>query len=158
MSIQASITRTLSTIQDRMPERFFAWNGERIPCIPSGDQNAYQIQSGGFIGNPGTVLLVIWELWKGADSTLVTVDSSEITVDTAFESGAGSSQVITDEEGGGVQDEGGSAIATENPQTGIRQPVAGKRLTYRGRDYRIDSAKLSAFGSHVVLNLGDVNR
>jgi len=158
MSLQASITRTLQTIQDRMPERFFTWNDERIPCIPSGDLNSYQIQAGGFIGNPGTVLMVIWELWKGADSTLVTVDSSEITVDMSMESAAGSSQAITGEAGGGIQDEGGSAIATENPQTGLRQPVAGKRLSYRGRDYRIDSARLSAFGSHVVLNLGDVNR
>lgn len=39
-----------------------------------------------------------------------------------------------------------------------RVPVAGKKLTFKGRSYRILTARESAVGSHIVLNLGDPNR
>jgi hypothetical protein len=37
-------------------------------------------------------------------------------------------------------------------------PVAGKKLTFKGRPYRILTARESAVGSHILLNLGDPNR
>ena len=37
-------------------------------------------------------------------------------------------------------------------------PVAGKKLTFKGRSYRILTAREAAVGSHIVLNLGDPNR
>jgi hypothetical protein len=37
-------------------------------------------------------------------------------------------------------------------------PVAGKKLTFKGRSYRILTARESAVGSHILLNLGDPNR
>lgn len=37
-------------------------------------------------------------------------------------------------------------------------PVAGKTLLFKGRTYRIITARESTVGSHIVLNLGDPNR
>jgi hypothetical protein len=158
MSIAQSIDRALRTVESRTGNRVFTWKGEDIPCIPDNQADAYQIRPGGFEGNPGVRLLVRWALWKSADSTLVTIDSDQITADSADGDTAENSAKVTDESGGGVTNEGGGTIGYTDAKTGRVRPVAGKRLTFRGRDYRIDSAKLSTFGSHVVLELGDVNR
>lgn len=157
MSLGSAIDRALRTVEDRTGNRVFTWRGEDIPCIPQDNVNAYQIGAGGFIGNPGCRIVVRWALWKASDATLVTIDSDQITADSADGSETEGADKLTDEGGAGVLTEGGGTIGYID-STGRKLPVAGKRLTFRGRDYRIDTAKLHVSGAHVVLELGDVNR
>lgn len=157
MSVQAAISRTFAKFHEITGNRTFTWNGSTVVCVPESNVDSIQIKAGGFEGNPGLRLLVEWALWKSVDSTLITLDSDAADASTDFgDSNAGASG-MTDETGSGITTEGGARIGWVDP-SGMRRPVTGKRLTYRGRDYRIDSAKLSLFGTHVLLDLGEVNR
>jgi hypothetical protein len=158
MSVSAAIDRGLRTFEDRTGNRVFTWRGADVACIPQEQVDTYAIGRGGFTGNPGCRLMVRWATWQAADSTLVTMDSDTVTADTSFGGENEGTAAITDEAGGAVQTEGGAKIGYLDTSDGLRRPVAGKRITFRGRDYRIDTAKLSLFGTHVVIELGDVNR
>jgi len=157
MSVAAAIDRGLRTFEARTGNRVFTWRGTDVACIPQEQVDTFAIGRGGFTGNPGCRLMVRWATWQAADSTLVTMDSDAVTTDAAFGSENEGRASVTTEGGSNLTTEGGAAIGWIDTD-GLRRLVAGKKLTFRGRDYRIDSAKLSLFGTHVVLELGDVNR
>ena len=163
MSLAPAIDRALRTVETRCDAatsraQQFQWRGEWIPCIPSNGLDSYALKAGGFEGNPGIRLLVRWALWKLSDTTLLTTDNGDVTMDTADGSATAGNQIIGTEDGGNLQTQSGGNLLYSDTRYQRHQPVAGKRVTYRGRDYRIDSAKLNQQGAYIVLELGDVNR
>lgn len=163
MSIAAAIDRALKTVTDRTGGNVCVWRGKELPCIAQNDQNSWQVKAGGFEGNPGLILLIRWPLWQTADSSLVLADDDTLTIDQAFDDATDGSITAHD-----VGDSGEPSIdATTEDREQLtqardryrrRRPVAGKQITYKGKVYRIDSAKVSLFKTHITLELGDVNR
>ncbi len=163
MSLAPAIERALKTVEARCDAstsraQQFLWRGVWIPCIPSNGLDSYALKAGGFEGNPGLRLLVRWAIWKLSDTTLITTDSGDVTMDSAAGSATAGDQVIGTEDGGNLQNQSGGNLEYTDDQNQLRQPVAGKRLTFRGKQYRIDSAKMNMQGAYIVLELGDVNR
>ncbi len=140
----------MTVLQGALGNPAFIWQGQLVRCLPAAINDLNTVVNGGFQDNVSCRLLVKYEDWRIADSTLVTVDTSLFAVD------AGSNAERLLQESGGL-------LLQENTDRilltfGKMIPVVGRTLTYDGRSLRIVSAKRDASGGFYVLDLAAKTR
>lgn len=148
--IATSLQLGMAVLQQALGNPSFIWQGTTVRCLPAAITDLNAVISGGFQDNVSARILVKYEDWRLADSTLVTVDSTLFSVDA----GSAADRLLQ---------ESGSLILQENTDRmlltfGKMIPVVGRTITYDGRVLRIVSARRDASGGYYTLDLAAKTR
>ena len=78
--IGTSLQQGMSVLAKLIGEPTFIWKGSVVPCIPANVQDANSVMPGGFQDDVQFRLLVKVEDWMFADSTIILVDDTVMTL------------------------------------------------------------------------------
>jgi len=148
--IATSLQLGMTVLQQALGNPAFLWQGNLVRCLPASINDLNAVVSGGFQDNVAARILVKYEDWRLADSTLITIDSTLFAVDA----GSNADRLLQ---------ENGDLLLRENTDRilltfGKMIPVVGRTLTYDGRQLRIIAARRDASGGFYILDLAAKTR